>query len=125
MLLLKKIDVYGQAFATILCLCLPIFSGEIYMLMSFYFVIGSWQIISVLLHLAFANKRPIMQQRQQFHRILLIISILFGVCCINGALLMLFLFVLLLVSPFSAIWYFSINHKELSNWEAKELVHFR
>lgn len=126
MFLFKKIDVYGQVIAAFVCVSSPIFTRQNIMMMSFYFMVGAWQVVSTLLHLVFAKEMPLIIQRNNYQKTLLAIAVL-GILFLFdkedfGAVLSI---ALLFISPFLSVWYFILSNKELRNWEARELILFR
>ena len=124
-MLFKKIDVYGQVVITILCFCTAVIAGKAYLLMSFYFAIGAWQIISTIIHLFFAKRMPLIDKRKNYQIILVAIAFIALISIFNENVLAILLFFLLFVSPFIASWYFVITQRELKIWEARAQIHFR
>lgn len=124
MLLLKKIDVYGQIFImTVGSLIALGFWGKQSILI--YFIVGAWQIVSTILHLLFGQKLSVAAHRKQYQIILAIICFVVALAFISEIVLVIALLILLLFSPFLAVWYCRMSYKELNRWQARALIHFR
>jgi hypothetical protein len=122
MITLKKFDFWGQIVATVACVLYGILFREGFF--AFYFIVGSWQVISTITHLY--SKNTLTTRGRQFYNIFLVaIAILVALGLIIPAILYLMLYVLLFVSPCLAIWYATICYKEIEINQYRALVHFK
>ena len=95
-----------------------------------YFVLGSWQVLSFLINMTVGTKSMYHGQRNSYGIVLLwalgigmltvILSLLFKV-----PFFLLYLFALLIVSPFWALWYISICYHEYRLAAHRELIHLK
>ena len=121
MLRYKKIDLWIQPFL----IPLPFLFGLIDPAIYCYFFVGGWQVLSVIIHLLFINKRFLHHERREYIIKLLWLLVIGGVCAIFGPALLFFLMGLLLMSPVFAIWYFWICQREIKMIEERNLVHLK
>jgi hypothetical protein len=115
MILLKRIDVYGQFILILLCTALTlIFHSEVFLIC--LFIIGFWQVVSTSIQMFF-NKNKVEVHGREAYQKFLVVSIL--------TLPIGSFWVLPFIAPFAAIWYFAISRRELRIWEARQLIQFR
>jgi len=101
-------------------------SGSFY---TIYFLIGGGQFLSFATH-HFLEYSWIHTQHRKWYGQFLLWIIIAGLISLvllklNIPLLIFYLFGLLIVSPFLAVWYFIIGLKELSSINKRELVHLK
>lgn len=128
MLLFKKIDVYGQILLIIGFVMWGLIAQS-FVFVYGYFIVGGWQLLSMSMHYGGMGNMPVVKARNYYQKLIFILLIALIVFCIGGAfsrsLGYNFLFVLLITSPFIAIWYAWMSYKELKIWKAKQLVHLK
>lgn len=98
----------------------------------FYFIVGSWQVISLLIHLIIFRNSLLHNQRVFYARLLLatagigLVSVLFFLLSAElGFLIFLYLFGLLWFSPVLAFIYLHICWREYRLIIKRELIHLK
>lgn len=123
---LKIIDLVLQTLFLVYGIIYASISGNF---ISIYFFVGPVQVLGVLLHLFIESSWVQRQQRKLYGKTLVwIISlgiISFTLAFWGIPLLSVYTFVLLIINPFLAIWYFIIGTKELSSINKRELIHLK
>ncbi|RYY52467.1 MAG: hypothetical protein EOO09_21330 [Chitinophagaceae bacterium] len=122
MRIFKRIDLYLQALGAVITLGYGTFNLEI--LKYFYPVMAGLQLISILIHLLFPRSFYISPLRQQYYRALLILVALGFLMLIPPAFLA-YLFLLTVVTPFYACWYFLACYRENILLEKKAFIHLK
>ena len=131
---LRIIDLLGQM---ILCLSALVFgileiSGHSELFFYFYFIVGAWQISSMLIHHFFIRPTLFHDHRDTYAKMSLIVLVI-GIICAALVyvspgfifLLGLYLFGLLLYSPVLAFFYFYICWREYGLIIKRELIHLK
>lgn len=94
-----------------------------------YFLVGGWQFLSFIYHWLISYNWIYAEQRKYYGKILLCLAVcgLISLVLIwaEMPIILFYLFVLLIVSPFMAIWYFVISLKELNRMKKNELIHLK
>jgi hypothetical protein len=98
----------------------------------FYFVVGSWQVISLIIHLI-AFRNLLLHHRRIFYARILLAMAGIGITCVLffllsnelGFLIFLYLFGLLWFSPVLAIIYLHICWREYRLIIKRELIHLK
>ncbi len=128
----KKIKIADLGIQVVLFLAgLAVFllTNEEQLYFYFYYLLGSWQILSLLIHhidnrgLQFFQKRRIYSQAIAGVFITGAISLLLLI--FKTPVIIFYLFGLLLLSPFLAIWYMSICYREILQLRKRELIHLK
>ncbi len=123
MITLKKLDFWGQITVTItIIICAIFLKGNT--LFAFYFIVGGWQLISVLIHV-FAKKMLKAESRQVYHVVLLLVLLFLIIGLFVTSIMWLLLYGLLFLSPLLAIWYLIICYTEIKVNQSRDLIHFR
>ena len=98
----------------------------------FYFIVGAWQITSMLIYYFFATPTIYYQERSCYAKLslytLLVGLFLGALCFVFSSLIALFLvycFALLWFTPILALYYISICWKEYVLLSKKELIHLK
>jgi hypothetical protein len=119
MKLFKKIDLAAQLLLIITGVLLPVISkGNLFY---GYFLVGGWQLLSTAIHFIYRQQYYPIKQRSYYlwtlqafilTGILLFFSFFFG-------------YILLVFSPFLAIWYLAICIMEIKILEKKDFIHLK
>src|ERR1700712_5666397 len=115
MLLLKKIDVYGQVFIMTVGVLIALGYWNKQSLL-IYFVIGGWQLTSMMLHVFLAQKLPVAAHRKQYKIAMAVIGLVVAISFINQIVSIVGFSILLVISPFLSVWFYRMGYKELRNW---------
>jgi len=121
---LKKVDVIGQASLLILWLLSVLLPFTWEKALMGYFIVGSWQFTSAIIHRLRKDKMLVVSARTHYERMLLVV-VLGLASFFNPTVVFIYLYILLFVSPVMAIWYFTISLRECRVWHAKALVHLK
>lgn len=129
MKLFKLTDIVTQAgilVGSLVCIMIP---QNSYNLFNLYFIMGGWQVLSLLAHSLLGESWLALKDRRSYGKTILWTGII-GILCylslsIGLPLIMFYLFALLIVSPMFAIWYFTIGVKEWRSIKNKELIHLK
>ena len=94
-----------------------------------YFIVGGWQLFSCIIHGTVGGYFPY-SSRGKYLKALGIVILLGIICFINGLLinpsiLILYLGLLMIVSPFLAFWYCFICYKEVKLYQQKEWIQLK
>jgi hypothetical protein len=123
MLKFKKIDLFVQVFGIILLIAVAlIFRGENWLYA--YFVIGTIQVLSMLIHYVkswFTSKGS---NRYKYQLIILIITIITPLAFVVNSPFFV-LYALLYTAPLLAIYYCYVCFKEIKILEAKAFIHLK
>jgi hypothetical protein len=108
----KQIDCFVQVAAIIAALAMAIISGEVLSepFMAGYFIVGGLQVISVIGH--FVYVRPKMSIARKVYLYLLLALIVFGLISLVADGVIIFLMVLLCISPLMAVFYLLLCYNE-------------
>ena len=94
-----------------------------------YFLVGGWQFLSFFYHALLSYNWIYEEQRKYYGKMLLWIVICglvsYALVWLNMPVILFYLFILLIVTPFMAIWYFIIGLKELNRMKKNELIHLK
>jgi len=88
-----------------------------------YFAVGGWQLCSFFVHATVSKNYFFRNDRNSYGRTLLWVFFI-GLFSLVGFLLF-YLFALLIVSPFLAIWYLSICIREVALLNQKAFIHLK
>ncbi|MBL7746877.1 MAG: hypothetical protein JNM19_05580 [Chitinophagaceae bacterium] len=129
MKLFKLTDILTQAGILVGSLVFIIIPQNSYNLINLYFIMGGWQVLSLLIHSLFAEGWLAQKDRRSYGKTILW-TFITGILCYLSLfaglpLIMLYLFALLIVSPMFAVWYFIICVKEWRSIKMKELIHLK
>ncbi|TAD91367.1 MAG: hypothetical protein EAY75_03645 [Bacteroidetes bacterium] len=120
----KKIDAYVQLALVVGSLVLLTVNGFRHFYLG-YFVIGGWQMLSLLGH-AWGSKHLFMgQRRRQYTRVLCLLLVLAVVALASVYGILPFLLLLTVVSPALALWYMAIVFTELKNLQHRQFIQMR
>jgi phosphatidylglycerophosphate synthase len=94
-----------------------------------YFAVGGWQLLSLIANLLISSGSLKHYERINYGKVILLL-LLIGIAFLLLALLkspyiLYYLVGLLIVSPFLALWYFSIGYRELKLIYKKEFIHLK
>ena len=124
----KLADLYSQVLvlaASISFVLINAHSSFIYI----YFSIGGWQVLSFLFHLlieeSWVNKKDRTYYAKTIGWILAIGVLAFLLGAAGYSFLLIYLFLLLIIAPVLAIWYFIIGISEWEHIKRKELIHLK
>ena len=104
----KLFDLWIQAALTALTV-VYILTTSVENFILLYFFIGGWQVISTLVHLTYEGQYTAAKDRK-YYQTTLVVTIVLAV--ISLPFWIFFGFALLFVSPFMAVWYWSICYHE-------------
>jgi len=146
MLLLKKIDVYGQ-FLLLIAALLDVLVLHTTDFIYGYFIVGGWQLLSMVIHYFYGQHKPLSSFRARYQKIIYIL-LMTGIGCLvlpalaatelfHGSiqndflvpvgffLLFLYAAILLVGGAFLAFWYTWFSYRELDTWKQRDWVHLR
>lgn len=124
---MKTIKVFDAWILVALCLFALLYSlaqsapGEITLVPLGSYMLGAWQLLSIILHLIFNRYYRALKQRSYYLRVFLIVAIL-GIPFFNASFHVQFL---LLFIPLLAIWYIGICFAEIRLLEYKAFIHLK
>jgi hypothetical protein len=128
----KIVDLWWQVLALVAAILVYVGPNKIASdgLFVMYFMVGGAQLFSFLIHLFFAEKAWYHKKDRIAYGKVIIWTFLLGLLLwflleIIPALTLIFFGASLFVTPFFAIWYFSIGLTELRTMRNKELVHLK
>jgi hypothetical protein len=121
--LFKKIDLGIQLILIIVLTPLAL-SGVIFFTYA-YFIVGGWQVFSVLIHLLQRQFFFPAKGRRYYCRTLIGVAATGLAALLSNDLGVFYLFALLFVSPAFAIWYVCICHIENKTLEHKAYAHLK
>lgn len=119
----KLTDCYIQGVTILAALVMALGADDILdeMFLGGYFVVGSWQVISAIVH--FFYKPPYKILARKIYLYLLLALIVFALVCLAAPdAVMIFLIVLLCFSPFMAVYYLIVCISETQKLRAMEEV---
>lgn len=114
----KRIDTYLQIAAIIIPCIFAIVDQNFFELFITYFTLGSVQVISCIMNATFLDSFLKDDGRRSYQRMLIVVACI-GVVSAVTPLVMIYLFILLFVSPFMAIWYLNMSYNELQTVRAQ------
>jgi len=126
---IKIADLGIQVLLFLTGLAVFLFTNEEQLYFYFYYLLGSWQILSLIIHhidnrgLQFFQKRRIFGQAIVWVIVTGAVSLLLLI--LKSPVIIFYLFGLLLFSPFLAIWYMSICYREILQLRKRELIHLK
>lgn len=120
----KAIDLALQIFLILLFTIVAI--ADTGYLFTAYIVVGSWQILSALIHLLF-NQHYIALKARRYYTIAAFSSLLLMLVFFTAGktTFIYYGFFMLIFSPVLAIWYVYICHEEKKRLEYKALIHLK
>jgi len=124
MINLKRIDLYGQL-VFLVGFLLFIFFQSFGWLFGAYVMVGTWQLISAVLHFSYRSSL-LLNHARHFYEIGLII--LLGVTLLTmiiQKIVAYYLLMLVWITPLMAGWYCYITYTELRKWQARALIHLK
>ena len=124
----KKIKIADLGIQVVLFLAglaVFLFTNEEQLYFYFYYLLGSWQILSLIIHYIDNRGLQFFQKRRLFGQTIVWVIITGAVSLLllyfKTPVIIFYLLGLLLFSPFLAIWYMSICYRELLNLEKRDL----
>ncbi len=105
---MQQADMAAQILACIIPLLAALISNDSDILLAIYLTVGAVQIISCLAHAAIIDDNFRSPYRTSYEVTLFSIFLLFCLVLVFPMLAWLMFYILLAVTPFMAIWYFSI-----------------
>jgi hypothetical protein len=124
MITLKKIDAVIQSFCLIAALVLIAFYDTSWMFISF-FIIGGWQLLSVIVTRLFARNLPSVFHRGYYEKTLITLAVLGLIVLIVPYVGLFYFYGLLFIAPVLALWYIIITWHELILWQKRSLIHLK
>ena len=128
----KKIKIADLGIQVVLFLAgLAVFllTNEEQLYFYFYYLLGSWQILSLLIHHIDNRGLPFFQKRRIYSQAIAGVFITGAISLLllifKTPVIIFYLFGLLLLSPFLAIWYMSICYREILQLRKRELIHLK
>jgi membrane protein required for beta-lactamase induction len=116
MKLFKRIDLGGQVLTVVAGLLYISFQKEEANFINLYFITGGWQLSSYFIHLFLESSWLSRKDRRTYGKIVLWLLItgllLYLLISIVYGLVFLYLFILLIITPVLATWYFIIGVNE-------------
>ncbi|MBL7730669.1 MAG: hypothetical protein JNM88_05785 [Chitinophagaceae bacterium] len=129
MKLLKLVDLIGQVLMLSIGITLWLIPGNTQSLFPAYYLVGSWQLLSLFLHYLLKPGWLNLKDRRIYAKTLLWTFVIGLVCTmlltVSGAVLLFFLAMLFFVSPAYATWYFIIGLTEWKTIKNRELIHLK
>lgn len=123
MIRLKKIDCYGQLTGIVLFPLLACLDSSNFFFDG-YFVVGTWQLLSLLFHALFCSE--LLHRARKFYAIaVLLLATLAIPFLFHSASLLGYFLLVLFVSPIMAVCYLLISFSELKNWQARAWIHLK
>ncbi|HMR91018.1 MAG TPA: hypothetical protein PKC69_01835 [Chitinophagaceae bacterium] len=116
----KLFDLWIQATITALTV-VYILTTSVENFILLYFFIGGWQVISTLVHLAHKGRYTAAKDRKYYQNALFVTVIL---AVVSLPFWIFFGFALLFVSPFMAVWYWSICYHEKNLLFSKDNINY-
>ena len=124
MIWLKKIDAFVQSFSFISALILIFLNDNIWLFLS-YFIIGGWQLMSVIVTMFFAANLPSLFQRGYYLKTLMVLAVLGLIVLIVPNIGFFYFYGLLFIAPIMAVWYIIITWLELQLWQRRSLIQLK
>ena len=121
--LFKKLDFWIQL--VLIVVCAPLAIAQVMFFPYAYFVVGGWQVFSVLIHLLQRQSYFPANGRRYYCGTLIGVALIGIAALFSNDLGIFYLFGLLFVSPFLAIWYMTICHTENKTLEHKAYAHLK
>jgi hypothetical protein len=124
MIILKKIDAFTQIFILIGSLLLTFLLDNSWWIFG-YFILGAWQIISVLVSHFFASSLPGVFHRGYYAKTLIVLAGLGLLMFAIPDYALFYFYALLFMGPVLAVWYIIISWLELQLWQRRSLIHLK
>lgn len=116
MISVKKLDICGLVILILLCsVCFALSSIEQFFIS--YFFLWLWQAISMFIHMYFCKNQPVHKYRTAYEWTFLICTL--PLLFFGGFL------ILLVVLPFTNLWYLNISLRELKLWQHRRFIQLR
>ena len=125
MITLKKVDVYGQVILFAAALIWALFTQIEPAWLIGYFVIGGWQLLSVMVHWAWSSHWPLRTDRSLYAWVLILLLLAGLISLIVTPGIFIYLGLPMVAGPLLAVWYFKISFRELSSWQLRTLIRWR
>ena len=126
---IKIADLGIQVLLFLAGLVVFLFTNEEQLYFYFYYLLGSWQILSLIIHHIDSRGLQFFQKRRLFGQTIVWVIITGAVSLLllyfKTPVIIFYLLGLLLFSPFLAIWYMSICYRELLQLRKRELIHLK
>ncbi len=126
---IKIADLGIQVLLFLAGLVVFLFTNEEQLYFYFYYLLGSWQILSLIIHYIDNRGLQFFQKRRLFGQTIVWVIITGAVSLLllyfKTPVIIFYLLGLLLFSPFLAIWYMSICYRELLQLRKRELIHLK
>lgn len=126
---IKIADLGIQVLLFLAGLVVFLFTNEEQLYFYFYYLLGSWQILSLIIHYIDNRGLQFFQKRRLFGQTIVWVIITGEVSLLllyfKTPVIIFYLLGLLLFSPFLAIWYMSICYRELLQLRKRELIHLK
>ena len=126
---IKIADLGIQVLLFLTGLAVFLFTNEEQLYFYFYYLLGSWQILSLIIHYIDNRGLQFFQKRRLFGQTIVWVIITGAVSLLllilKSPVIIFYLFGLLLFSPFLAIWYMSICYREILQLRKRELIHLK
>ncbi|RYZ24946.1 MAG: hypothetical protein EOO10_19550 [Chitinophagaceae bacterium] len=119
----KEIDFWIQVVLMVLCTLLAL--TQVFLFVYAYFIVGSWQVLSTLIHLAMSKSFFQASGRKYYHYALIMIAVSGIVVFFVESAILPYLVALLIVSPFLAFWYAYMCNEENKTLARKAYVHLK
>jgi len=124
MILFKKADTFGQIALIIGFIIFGLVSRNESFIYG-YFVVGAWQVVSAIINYGLCRNMPFVKERDVYYKILLWTLGIGVISFIVTPVLIYYLFAILFLTPFVAIYYCWLSYRELNMWEGKKLIHLK
>lgn len=121
MVLFKKIDIIGQALL-ILAGLISVFLSRDFKFLTFYLLVGAWQLLSCGIHVLYRHSWYLLKQRRSYYWWLLLSLILLATLFMGSIFSGL---AMLVLGAVLAIWYMSICIREFKLLLFKNAVHLK
>ncbi len=124
MIWLKKLDAFVQLFLFIVALMLIYWDNNNWLFLS-YFIIGGWQLISVIVMKLLAVNMPSVFHRGYYLKTLMVLAGLGLVVLIVPIAGLYYFLGLIWIAPIMAVWYIIITWLELKLWQRRILIQLK
>jgi hypothetical protein len=124
MIILKQIDAFGQTLLLAISATMIVINGfsEFYV---YFFVIGAWQLLSLIWHRWFARLQVVSPQRTHYAKTLLALFALGLMAAVSVYAIIPFLLLLTAAAPVLAVWYNVIVFSELQTLQHRLTIKMR
>ncbi|MBI1342325.1 MAG: hypothetical protein GC171_05235 [Terrimonas sp.] len=126
---LKLADMLIGTLLILICTIMGLVKRNGQYIFTAYFIVGGWQLISMIAHL-FLKKKYIRIPSRKTYEVILLILLATGLLCFGLAYLDIpifwyYLYLMLFLPPLLAIFYHFICYKEYQLLAKKELIHLK